>query len=181
MRRAGEDFLAEFSRFTSVAGTAEATTLPDHSIDIITVAQAAHWFDCEQARTEFLRILKPGGWLALIWNERRLDGTPFARGYETLVVKYGTDYLQVRHQGAKRSTENLFASTSYQVRRFATRQEFDYPALEGRLLSSSYSPLADHPNYEPMLEELRRIFDVHQVNGRVAFQYDTDLYFGRLI
>jgi SAM-dependent methyltransferase len=180
MRRAGEEFLAAYSRFTSIAGTAEATTLPDHSVDIITAAQAAHWFDCGQARIEFRRILKPGGWLALVWNERRLDGTPFAREYEKLVVKYGSDYLQVRHHGAKRATEGLFASSSCQVCEFATRQEFDYCALEGRLLSSSYSPLADHPNYAPMVEELRRIFDLHEVNGLVAFEYDTRVYSGRV-
>jgi ubiquinone/menaquinone biosynthesis C-methylase UbiE len=180
MRRAGEEFLAEYSRFTSVDGTAEATTLPDHSVDIITAAQAAHWFDCEKARMEFRRVLKPGGCLALIWNERRLDADAFACEYEKLVIEYGTDYLQVRHHGAKRATEELFGSSSYQVREFATRQEFDYPAIEGRLLSSSYAPLAGHPNYKPMLEELRRIFDAYHVNGLVAFEYDTRVYFGQV-
>src|SRR5271154_1515768 len=58
MRRAGEEYLAAFPRFTSVAGTAEATTLPDHSVDIVTAAQAAHWFDRAKARREFVRILK---------------------------------------------------------------------------------------------------------------------------
>jgi ubiquinone/menaquinone biosynthesis C-methylase UbiE len=180
MRRAGEEFLADYSRFTSVAGTAEATMLPDHSVDIITVAQAAHWFECEKARIEFRRILKPGGWLVLIWNERRLDADAFARDYEALVMQFGTDYKEVRHQGAERAVKELFASTSYRSSDFATRQESDYPALEGRLLSSSYAPLAGHPSYAPMLKELRRIFDTHQVEGLVVFEYDTRVYFGQM-
>jgi SAM-dependent methyltransferase len=180
MRQAGEEFLKAYPNFASVAGAAEATTLSDDSVDIITVAQAAHWFDCERARIEFRRILKPGGWLVLIWNERRLDADAFARDYEALVIQFGTDYEEVRHQGAQRSVKELFASASYQVREFETQQEFDYPALEGRLLSSSYAPLAGHPNYEPMLEELRRIFDARQAEGRVAFDYATRVFFGPL-
>src|SRR5579863_2151487 len=55
MRRAGDLFLADYPHFTSTAGTAEATTLPDRSIDFMTAAQAAHWFDRENARHEFIR------------------------------------------------------------------------------------------------------------------------------
>jgi ubiquinone/menaquinone biosynthesis C-methylase UbiE len=180
MRRAGEEFLKSYQRFTSVAGAAEATTLLDPSVDIITVAQAAHWFDCEQTRTEFQRILKPGGWLVLVWNERHLDATSFAREYEELVIKYGTDYLEVRHQGAKRATEELFASSGFKAREFQSRQEFDYAGLEGRLLSSSYALQSGDSNYSPMLAALRRIFEAHQVDGHVGFEYDTRVYFGRL-
>src|SRR5258708_2582165 len=77
MREAGERLLAAFPKFTSVAGNAEATTLPDHSVDFITAAQAAHWFDRERARLEFVRILKSRGWLALLWNDRLTRSTPF--------------------------------------------------------------------------------------------------------
>src|SRR5712691_9479273 len=95
MREAGERLLAPFPKFTSIAGTAEATTLADQSMDFVTAAQAAHWFDRERARREFVRILKPGGWLVLLWNERLTDATPFLRGYEELLLKYGTDYQDV--------------------------------------------------------------------------------------
>src|ERR1700733_5090047 len=70
MREAGERLLAAFPNFTSVAGTAEASELADHSVDFVTAAQAAHWFDRARARCEFGRVLKPGGWLVLLWNER---------------------------------------------------------------------------------------------------------------
>jgi SAM-dependent methyltransferase len=180
MRQAGEAFLAAYPNFTSVAGAAENTTLPRHSIDIIAAAQAAHWFDCEKARTEFQRVLKAGGWMVLLWNERRLDANAFARDYEALVIQFGTDYKEVRHQGAERAVKELFAPAPYKVSKFETRQEFDYSALEGRLLSSSYAPLAGHPNYDSMLIELRRVFDTHQIDGHVSFEYDTLVFYGRL-
>ena len=98
MRRAGEECLKAYSKFTSVNGTAEATTLPGHSLDFVTAAQAGHWFDIPKARREFERILKPGGWLVLLWNERQIETTAFLSDYEQLLLKYGTDYNEVRHE-----------------------------------------------------------------------------------
>jgi ubiquinone/menaquinone biosynthesis C-methylase UbiE len=179
MRRAGEQFLDSYSRFTSVAGTAEATTFPDHGVDLITAAQAAHWFDPEKTRREFARILKPGGWLVLLWNDRRMDSTEFQRQYEQLLRTYGTDYEDVRQRGMTLALEGFFGQ-SFQTRAFEYKQTFDYAGIEGRLLSSSYIPQKDHPGYDPMLRELRHIFDDHQVNGRVSFDYDTRVHFGHL-
>jgi SAM-dependent methyltransferase len=77
MREAAEHRLGQHTRFTSVAWTAEATTLDDASVDFVTAGQAFHWFDPERARTEFARTLKPEGWVAFEWNLRRKDATPF--------------------------------------------------------------------------------------------------------
>lgn len=180
MRKAGEQLLADYPRFTSVAGTAEATTLPDRSVDIITAAQAAHWFDREKARREFIRILRPGGWTVLVWNERRTDSSAFLRAYEAMLLAHGTDYQEVRHERTTAEISGFFAPSPYHEQVFELVQEFDYPALEGRLLSSSYTPQPGHPNYEPMLNELRRIFETHQVKGCVSFEYDTRVYYGKL-
>jgi|SRR5208282_80633 SAM-dependent methyltransferase len=180
MRRAGERFLGNYQSFKSVAGTAEATTLPDHSVDIITAAQAAHWFDREKARREFIRILKPGGWTMLLWNERRTDSTAFLREYEHLLLTYGTDYHEVRHERTTAEISDFFAPSPFRSRRFEMRQQVDYTALEGRLLSSSYTPTPDQANYEPMLRELRRVFEAHQVNQSVALEYNTLVYYGQL-
>ena len=180
MREAGERLLAAFPKFWSVAGTAEATTLADHSVDFVTAAQAAHWFDRERARREFVRILKPGGWLVLLWNERLTDATRFLRDYEQLLLTYGTDYEEVRHERTTDAVNEFFDPTPFRERVFEMRQELDYAGVEGRLLSSSYAPGPDRPQHAPMLRELRRIFDASAVEGRAAFEYKTRMYFGRL-
>src|SRR5439155_1388418 len=159
MRRAAEEFLAEHSHFKSLNGTAESTTLPDHCVDIITAAQAAHWFDPGKARLEFVRILKPGGWTVLMWNDRRINASRFSREYEDLLLRYGTDYHELRRLDANRTIKAFFAPSDFQTRVFDNRQDLDYAGLEGRLLSSSYTPRAGDPKHEPMLRELRRIFD----------------------
>lgn len=180
MRAAGERLLAGYPRFTSIAGTAEETTLADNGVDFITAAQAAHWFNREPSRREFFRILKPGGWLVLLWNERLTDSTKFLRDYEQLLLTYGTDYEEVRHERTTEAVNEFFDPNPFQERTFAMLQDFDYAGVEGRLLSSSYAPGQEHPGYKPMLAELRRIFDANFAGGRVAFEYKTRLYFGRL-
>lgn len=180
MRAAGERLLAGFPKFTSIAGTAEATTLADRSVDFVTAAQAAHWFDRQRARREFIRVLKPGGWLVLLWNERLLDSTEFLRDYEQLLLTYGTDYEQVRHERTTDAVNEFYDPAPCTQRVFEMRQDFDYAGVEGRLLSSSYAPGPEHPQCAPMLRELRRIFDACAVEGRVVFEYKTRVYFGRL-
>ncbi|HUM04109.1 MAG TPA: class I SAM-dependent methyltransferase [Terriglobales bacterium] len=180
MRQAGERLLAGYPALTSLAGTAEATTLSSASVDIVAAAQAAHWFDRSRARAEFARILKPAGWCVLIWNERRTSSTPFLRDYEDLLLAYGTDYKEVRHERTTAVIHEFFAPAPYKERTFELRQEFDFEGVAGRLLSSSYAPLADHPNHEPMMRELQRIFRAHAQAGAVAFEYNTRVYYGQL-
>jgi hypothetical protein len=178
MRQAGEEFLARYSNFISVAATAENTGLAEHSIDLVTAAQAAHWFDREKTRREFQRILKPSGYVALIWNDRRLEASAFDRDYEQLVLQHGTDYTDVNRFG--KAADQFFGGLRCELRVLPNFQEFDYAALEGRLLSSSYAPQAGRPSHAPMLAELRRIFDSHQSGGKIRMEYDTRLYCARL-
>ncbi len=180
MRAAGERLLAEFPAFTSVTGTAEATTLPDASVDFVTAAQAAHWFDRLGSRREFARILRPRGWLVLLWNERITDSTPFLREYEQLLLTYGTDYADVRHERTTDEVNDFFDPAPFHERTFAMRQQFDYAGLEGRLLSSSYAPGPEHPKHRPMLAQLHQIFNLHAAKGRVQFDYWTRVYYGRV-
>jgi hypothetical protein len=116
----------------------------------------------------------------LLWNERLTDTTPFLRDYEQLLLTYGTDYEEVRHERTTEAVNEFFDPAPFQERAFPMCQEFDYAGLEGRLLSSSYAPGPGHPKHEPMLRELRRIFEKHMVSGQVGFEYTTRLYFGRL-
>jgi ubiquinone/menaquinone biosynthesis C-methylase UbiE len=180
MREAGEKLLERYSKFTSVDGSAEATTLSDNSVDFIVAGQAFHWFNQKLTRQEFSRILNPRGSIVLLWNERRIDTTPFLRAYEQLLLKFGTDYQEVRHERAYQDVESFFSPREFKLRTFDNLQSFDFQGVKGRLLSSSYVPAPGDEGFEAMLEELRNIFDEHQTAGKVAFEYDTRVYFGQL-
>ncbi|MGA2355546.1 MAG: class I SAM-dependent methyltransferase [Terriglobales bacterium] len=180
MRGSGVQQLESYKRLVAVAGTAEETTLVSASVDFVTAAQAAHWFDLPRARAEFVRILRPRGWCVLIWNERLTSSTAFLLDYEKLLLTYGTDYEEVRHEKTTAMIHEFFAPAPCEERIFSLRQQFDYEGAAGRLLSSSYAPLAGHPNYAPMMQELQRIFRTHSVEGKVEFEYKTRVYYGHL-
>jgi len=180
MREAGAHELESYDRLVSMAGTAEETTLRSASIDYVTAAQAAHWFDLPRARAEFVRILRPGGWCVLIWNERETASTPFLRDYEALLLTYAIDYQKVRHERTTDRIDEFFAPAPFQQRVFPSRQEFDYEGLAGRLLSSSYAPTENHPSYPAMIQELQRIYRLHAKDDRAAFEYKTRVYYGQL-
>jgi ubiquinone/menaquinone biosynthesis C-methylase UbiE len=180
MREAGVHELKKYERLVAVAGTAEETTLRSASVEFVTAAQAAHWFDLPRARAEFVRILKPGGWCVLIWNERETASTPFLRDYEELLLAYGTDYSEIRHERTTEMIAEFFAPLPCKERVFPSQQRFDYHGLAGRLWSSSYAPLEGHPNYAPMMKELERIYHLHAENDAVAFLYKTRVYYGML-
>jgi SAM-dependent methyltransferase len=181
MRKAAEHLLGQHANFTSMSGTAESTTLKDRSVDIITASQAFHWFDREKARREFLRILKPGGWVVLIWNDRNTTARPFFQAYEHLLVTHGSDYKAVNHKQIDASIIGpFFGSDRFKQAIFPNQQVFDFEGLKGRLESSSYAPEAGHSKHTPMLNALREIFDKHQTEGKVTLEYDTTVYFGRL-
>ena len=178
MRGAAERLLAGYPKFTSVDGTAQDTTLPDHSVDLILAAQAFHWFAKGKTRDEFSRILKPGGTIALLWNVRQVDTTPFLRDYEALLLRHATDYTTVRHETIDARELAGFFIGGYAVHRFTNQQVFCYESLKGRLLSSSYAPNSGQPGHEEMIAELERIFSRHQSDGSVSIDYITEVYLG---
>jgi SAM-dependent methyltransferase len=180
MRAAAERFLAAYANFVSIDAVAEKTSLKPTSVDFITAGQAFHWFDREKTRKEFARILKRPGWVVIIWNERRLDSTPFLRDYESLLRRYGTDYHKVRHENVSGEIAQFFAPHTFVLKTLENRQQFDFESLKGRLCSSSYTPEPGHPNFAPMLLKLEEIFDLNNNRGTVSFEYDTRIYYGRL-
>lgn len=181
MRQAAEELLADNANFISVDAPAEKTTLPDKSVNLITCAQAFHWFDRALCKEEFKRILQPDGCIVLLWNERLVDTTLFLRGYEQLLLDFATDYEQVNHTNIDDAVlKDFFAPQEFQKRTFANQQWFDYAGLEGRLLSSSYAPGPEHPNCAPMIAALRALFEMHQNKGKVSFDYETNIYWAKL-
>jgi SAM-dependent methyltransferase len=181
MRRAGEEYLAAYSRFTSVNGSAEATTLPDSSVDFVTVGQAFHWFKPEPTRREFTRILRPDGWVAIVWNDRRLSTTGFAVSYEELLVRFGTDYNRVKDSYPQiQGIRAFFGHKKFLTHQLPNFQHFDLESLRGRLRSSSFVPPESDPNFAPMMAALDVLFAAHQQDGRVLMEFSTWVHLGQL-
>jgi len=157
---------------------AEATGLSTASIDLVTAAQAFHWFDQAAAGREFRRILRPGGAVALVWNDRAAT-TPFLQEYEALVRRWATDYPRVDHRRITPEViEAFFAPGRVEVHHVDHHQRLDREGIRDRLLSSSYAPPPGHPDHEPMLAELTALFDRYAAAGTVRFAYRTDVHLG---
>jgi SAM-dependent methyltransferase len=180
MRVVAESIFKDEPRFRSIAGTAETTTLDDSSVDLITAGQAFHWFDPIKTRTEWTRILKPGGWVALVWNDRQLETTAFLSDYEQLLLEFGTDYAEVRHDAGVSRIEEFFGGDGYTLKGFPNTQVFDLDGLQGRVRSSSYTPEPNNPKFDAMMRQLAIVFDKHQTNGYVHFDYETKVFYGQL-
>ncbi len=152
MRKAAEAMLADYPRFTSVAGTGEATTLDNSSADFVVVAQAFHWFDWPTALAEFRRILKTGGQLALVWNRRNLDD-PFQQAYDSMLRDYAPEYNRVNHMNIEdEDMAAIFDTGSYRQQIFRYAQLFDLDAFLGRMQSSSYAPAQGTPELSKLID-----------------------------
>ena len=180
MRKQAERTLSGRPSFRSVDGTGEATTLADRSVDFITCAQAFHWFDPLKTRSEFARILKTNGIAALIWNERLEDASPVNREYDKLLMEMAPDYQNVSHrQVGFTAIRRFFAPGEVQLRTFPNEQILDREEFLGRLLSSSYVPNVGQPGHREIMEAAGKIFDTHNIVGKIRFDYETKIYVGR--
>jgi len=177
MRQAASEFLAAYPNFYTIDGTSTATKLLNASVDLVIAAQAFHWFDPEPTRNEFKRILKPGGWVALMWNERQLDTTPFLIEYEKLLLKFANDYTKVRHDNINERTLTEFFQGDFHTATFANKQVLDLDGIKGRVSSSSYMPSESDSGYPEMVEELKTLFDKHAENDKIAVFYDTNVFY----
>ena len=160
MRRAAEKLLKGYPNFVSISSSAENTSLLSNSIDLITVGQAFHWFDVERTKCEFNDILKSNGYVIIIWNNRRKSGKEFSSQYERFILKYGTDYKEVR-----KNEKKIDQFYQYKRKVFYNYQDLDFESLKGRLLSVSYIPLEGEPKYEDMLKELYWVFKEYEQKG----------------
>jgi SAM-dependent methyltransferase len=180
MRGAAEYALGANPRFRSVAGTAEATTLAAATIDLLVAGQAFHWFKVAEARQEALRITRPGGWAALLWNQHPAAGSAFLMEYETLLRRHAPEYDAVVDSRADEKTMREFLGGVMEKASFPNQQTFDFEGLSGRLMSSSYAPEPGHPQHAPLMAGLRQVFERHQQGGRIIFPYVTLVYFAQL-
>ena len=176
MRDAAVGLLGENTRFRAVDATAEATTLDANSVDAVFAAQAFHWFDRRRFRAECLRILKPRGIVALLWNVRRAAASPFGAGYEALLREFATDYLAVRHENVSDEELAEFFGGPFERHVFDNVQVLDREGLRARLISSTYGPAVGQARHEPMSAALEALFQAHQQDGSVAMEYELRMY-----
>lgn len=182
MRRAAESRLGGNTRFVSVAGQAEATTLPDACVDWVVAGQAFHWFALEPARAEFLRILKKGGGLAVMWNKRERATGSFGEVYQGLVDRFKRESAPVSHANVTPGMLlAFFAPAEPMWASVAHEQILDREGVKGRLLSSSYMPEAGSETARAMESALGEVFDRCQVHGKVSLQYTAAMCYGRLV
>ena len=180
MREAAEQLPAEYPNFVSVDGSAEVTGLGENSVDLVVAGTAFHWFDREKSRTEFHRILRPGGHLVVMWNERD-QSDPLQAAYDACLRELAVDYNKVGHRNVTADkVQPFFAPTVPEYAELPNEQKFDFDSFLGRSLSSSYTPNPEHSLYTPFVQRLRMIFGEHQADGMVAFRYMVRVFFGRI-
>ena len=185
MRLAGEKQLRAYvsngGTYRSVAGTAEATTLPDGVADLIVAGQAFHWFDVPDTAIEARRVLRQGGWAALIWNDRQSTGSAFLAGYEALLRTHGIDYAKVLHRHVDdKAIAQFFAPAQAIVATFDNPRKLrreDLLALAG---SASYLPAPGDPRHAAMVTALNALFDVHAKDDAVQMMYRTRKHYAQL-
>jgi ubiquinone/menaquinone biosynthesis C-methylase UbiE len=179
MRAAADQALREFAHYRSAAGTAEHTPLPDASVDLITAAQAFHWFDVDAARAEFLRVLKPDGQVALIWNDRVLSD-PLHTALNALFAKYGGPKLDALLAHEDRGNVcAFFGATVPQQWSWPHAHQLDAAALQSLVFSRSYMPDKDSPVGQQACADVREIFERLADDGVVAVRYTTVAMLGR--
>ena len=166
MRQVAESIFDKNPNFHSVDGTAEHTTLAEHRIDFVTVAQAFHWFDKELTHQEFKRMLKPNGNVILVYNDgKKTDG--FMQEYERLLLKYAPNYKEQTHQDvSEKEINDFYGNEKLGKKYFDDYQSLDLEGFKGRLMSSSFVPL--ELNLQPSFsKELKEIFERCRVQGKV--------------
>ena len=181
MRLAGDQQLREFAPYRSVAGTAEATTLPDDAADLVIAGQAFHWFDVPRAAIEARRILRPGGWGALIWNDRESTGSAFLAGYEALLRTHGIDYAKLLHRHVdEKAIAQFFAPAQTAVVTFDNPRDLEREDLLALAGSASYLPAPGDPRHAAMLLALNALFDTHARAGTVQMMYRTRMHYAQV-
>ena len=180
MREAAESLLAnEYKeRYCSINGTGEASSLDNNICDLVTCAQAFHWFNIKEAKQELKKILKPDGNLLLVWNFRN-DETPFLKSFDNLLRKYSKDYESV-HLSSVDKTDMDFIFSQYSQKTISNKQLYHLEDFIGRTRSSSWCPDEKSSEYEPLMKDMTSLFNQYQVHGFIDFIYQTKCYYGKI-
>lgn len=180
MRSKAEMFYKDFSNIISVNGTAENTTLSQNSIDLITVAQAFHWFDRVSFKSECKRILNGTGKVFLVWNDRDTNAQVINDNFE-VNKKYCPNFKGSSNgiDFSKDGFKDFFEGDFYLIE-FENTFEYDKEAFVLRNLSSSYAPKAGDVCYDDYVKAITEVFEKHCINGVVEYPYITRCYIGKV-
>jgi ubiquinone/menaquinone biosynthesis C-methylase UbiE len=165
--------------FLLLGASAEHIPLPDHCLDVITVAQAVHWFDPEPTRQEFTRVLKPGGWLALLRNYP-LDSVVGQAIHSVLTPENGVSAAKGSPPAFKRQDSFYFNSEGFQKLLFSFTYHQDWEQFLGSMCSASFMPDEDHPAYPRLVKAAREVFDRFSQDDQVAGSAETELLIGQM-
>lgn len=166
-------------RITAVDGTAEATTLQNASVDIVTAFQAYHWFDPVAVLAEAIRITKPRARFAAVWNHRDRED-PFTAAFEAIIDRYDTTGGAAdRSRRAGTVFTDLERAGWRNVRKISASHEhpLTFDGMAGFVRSASYLPREGTP-YDAMTAELRQLFDREAASNPVRFIWKTEAYIG---
>lgn len=181
MQSACEELRLQYPKLKCMDGSAEATGLQDHCADFVTVGQAMHWFHLPRTRAEFVRILRPGGWCAVVYNNRRMGGDAFHDSYERLLCEFGVDYRQVRSRYVNENKlAEFFSPAVMHQAHLPNAQVLDLEGMAGRILSSSYMPQPGHPRFPAMMRQIEELFSRCRKDGHVRMEYDCVVSYASL-
>ena len=179
MRKAAEEKLERFLNFICLKGTAEKTMLADKCVDIVTAGQAFHWFDSKKAKSEFKRILRPGGYVVIIWNERK-NVSMFMKAYNKLLKTLSKEWEEAEENIADKDfLKSFFGHEDYHSQSLPNFQNLDLYGLKGRVLSASYVPMQG-PGHKEIMNGVKDIFDKFNNGGQVKLEYSTRVFIGKL-
>jgi len=179
MSEKADPILQNYSQFTLVEGQAEKTGLPSQGADLVTAAQAFHWFDPVGARDEMERILSPEGHILLVWNTRDIT-SGFGKDYEELLSKHcpREDYAIPHREWDEERLRKWFHPRVMEIREYSHPQYLNWETLRGRLASTSYAPKEGSPEWINLEQELRCLFEIFQKEGFVLQNLSAKVYFG---
>lgn len=182
MRAKAEELLSKFSNFISIAGSAEKTGLDHKTFDIITIAQAFHWFDKERCLLEFKRIIKNNGKVFIVWDDFVGDFNDFSTEYSNVLSKYRNVDLENKGKRLSRAemVHDFFRGNKYKTLSFIHELYQNFDGIKGGALSASFTPKPEEKNYEPFIQELQMVFEKYQNHGKVCTAFRSLCYLGEI-
>jgi SAM-dependent methyltransferase len=181
MRAKAEQDLYRFDHFRSIKASAEETSLPANSVDLIIAAQAFHWFDQGKFKMECKRILKKNAKVALVWNSRDFTSPLIIENADICSEFCPNFYGFSGGIGEDQEVfKQFFHSGEFEFKRFPNHLTLDFEGFLGRNLSASYSPKPTEKEYQPFVEAINALFEKYSYNGKIVMPNFTRSYLGNV-